>query len=425
MIAGACLSAGNVARAQGGYPYTPYPTLHPYATPQPYAGQPPQPQMLPQDSGFFYDFDSRVDLIIRETIRGTYMRLEYLNWDVQKPGRHLLGAPVDGVDNPRNPFIVQTPSGSIGVAESQSTDGVDFRDLNGIRGTIGIPLQDVTLEGNVWGLAPGSHRIQDPAFLRNNSAQFPRFIAVGLLSDGDVSSRVLLYDESFVADYDNDTWGSDINIYYHHWNASEGIAIQPLLGFRYLRYDERLNMRGVFNNSSGAIPGGIISDPAVSQIKASSMNSVYSLQTGFRSELRHRWFTVGFEPKIAFGANDFTSRVMTAHLRDFDDPNIVDGPFDVDDPPNALDPDPVRSSVSRLLFTPTLDLGVYASIPLSNWANLRVGYNFMLAGNIVRADRAIYYNDEGIANPPAVRARERTEAMWVQGLSVGGEIILP
>lgn len=420
LMACAALGAGP-ARAQApspNYQYMPFPTAHPSAPQMP--SQFVEPELLPNDRGWLYDFDSRADLIIRETIRGSYMRLEYLNWDVQQPGANLLGAPLAGVEHPTEPFLVQTPTGQIAVAEVLSTRGADFGDLNGIRGTLGIPMESATFEGNVWGLAQGFHRIEDRPFLRDNNPLTPRFIAVSLLTDGQVGDRVLLFDRSFTADYTNDVWGSDVNLYYHTANPRDGVAFQPLLGFRYMAYNEKLNMIGQFDNSSGTFTGfGTLLDPVVSQINSQTDNRVYSLQTGFRAEYRTPWVTVGAEPKIAFGANDYDAKVFTSNLRDFDDPSVVDGPFDIDDPEN------VRSSVGRLLFTPTLDLACYASIRVTDWANLRVGYNLIYAGNIVRADRSIDYNDNGPANPPAVVARQKTSELWIQGLTVGGEIILP
>jgi hypothetical protein len=369
------------------YEYMPFPVAHPSAPEMP--SQHLQPELLPNDRGWLYDFDSRADLIIRETMRGSYMRLEYLHWDIQQPGANLLGAPLAGVDRPTEPFVVQTPTGQIAVAEVLSTRGVD-------------------------------HRIEDRPFLRDNNSLTPRFIAVSLLTDGQIGDRVLLFDRSFTADYTTDVWGSDVNMYYHTANPRDGVAFLPLFGFRYMAYNEKLNMIGQFDNSSGTFTGfGVLTDPVVSQIKSETDNRVYSLQTGFRTELRSPYVTLGFEPKIAFGANDYDTRVLTSNLRDFDDPNVVDGPLDIDDPEN------VRSSVGRLLFTPTVDLAFYASIRVTDWANLRVGYNLLYSGNIVRADRAIDYNDNGAANPPAVVAQEKPSSLWIQGLTVGGEIILP
>lgn len=423
LLAAAVLAgvSSSASAQQGSYEYMPFPTVHPHASSNPFASPESRvtPELLPQDQGWFYDCDSRLDLVIRETIRGAYMRVEYLHWDIQKPGSHLLGAPVAGIDNPTEPFLIQTPTGQLATAEVLSVGDVDFSDNNGIRGTLGLPFNGGLLEGNIWGLNPSSDKIQDPAFLRDNSDVFPRFVAVSLLSDGVPGTRMLLFDDSFRANYDAEAWGGDINLYHAFLDPREGIGLMPLFGFRYMRYDEHLKMRGSFNNSSGTIPNvGVFDDPIVSDIQSAVTNSVYSLQVGFRSDLRHRWFTVGVEPKLAFGMNDFNTRVTTSNLRDFDDPDI-DGPFDVDDPENF------KTSEGRLLFTPTLDLGFYAKIHLSHWAHLRVGYNLMLSGNIVRSDRSIYYNDTGILNPPGVVAQEKAGSFWIQGLTVGGEFILP
>ncbi|QDT55272.1 hypothetical protein Pan44_33150 [Caulifigura coniformis] len=426
--ASACLTA-FVCMTQGAafaqypnpnYSYLPYPTPHPYAPAQPLPApcEQPVPRLVPDD-GFFYDSDAQIDLVIRETIRGTYMRLEYLGWDIQEPGNNLLGVNIAGVANPRDPFLVQTASGSVGVAESLSTDRVDFQEINGIRGTVGIPFEYGTLEGSFWGLAEGSHTIEDRPFLRDNSAVSPRFIAIGLMTNGQVGDRVLLFDQSFSADYSASAWGSDVNFLYAAKNPRLGLGFQPLAGFRFLNYDESLSMRGVFDNSSGAYTDfGIIADPYESRIRSEVNNNVYALQVGFKADFKHQFFSLAFEPKLAFGANDYSTRVTTNDLRSFDDPTLDPGPNDIDDPAT-------NSTTGRTVFSPTIDLGFSAKVHLSEWFHVRAGYNFIWTGNLARADRAINYNDISIADPPAVTARQRTDSILIQGFSIGGEIILP
>ena len=425
----ACLTA-FVCLAQGSafaqypnpnYSYLPYPTHHPYAPVQPGPNpcEQPAPQLRPADVGWLYDFDSPPDLAIREAIRGAYMRVEYLGWNIQEPGNNVLGAPIEGVADPRDPFLVQTSTGSIGVAESLSTDRVDFNDINGIRGTLGVPFRYVTLEGSIWGLAEGFHKIEDQPFLRNNSAVSPRFIAVGLLGDRQVSDRVLLFDQSFTANYRSSVWGSDVNLLYHASNPRLGFGLQPLAGFRFLNFDESLSMRGVFDNSSGMFTNfGVLNDPYESRIKSETNNNVYAAQVGFKADFKHQFFTLAFQPKLAFGANDYQTTVFTNNLRSFDDPTVDNGPLDLEDPPT-------KSVTGRTVFSPTIDLDFSAKVHLSEWFHVRAGYNFIWTGGLARADRAINYNDFGDANPPAVTARQRTDSVLIQGFSVGGEIILP
>jgi hypothetical protein len=419
----ACAMLAAPAFAQypaGNYQYMPFPTAHPYAgQPQGYQQAEVPPELLPPDRGGLYDFDSRIDLIIGETVRNSYLRLEYLSWSIKQPGSHLLGAPLAGIDNPRDPFLLQTPTGSLAVGEVLDMQTVNLQQNNGIKGTIGIPFEDATLEASFWGLQRAYTQVNDPAFLRDNNALTPRFIAVSLLSDGQPGDRVLLFDGSFNAKFNANAWGSEFNLYFNQKTPRLGLTLQPLLGFRFLNYDEQLRMTGAFDNSSGAIANtGILADPVISKIGSATTNNIYSLQAGFRSEFRHQWFTLGVEPKLAFGANSYTAHVKTDNLRDFNDPNDPNNPFNTDDPATS-------SSAGRTLFSPTLDLGAFAKIHLTEWAHLRVGYNFMLTGNVVRADRAIYYNDQGSQNPPAVKAQEKSSTFWMQGLTVGAEILFP
>ena len=340
--------------------------------------------------------------MIREAISGTYMRLEYLGWDIQEPGNNLLGAPIAGVDDPRDPFLVQTATGSIGVAESLSTDRVDFQEINGIRGTVGIPFRYATLEGSFWGLEQGQHTIQDRQFLRNNNAVNPRFIAVGLRSDGQVGNRRCCCSTSrSQADYTASAWGSDVNLILPREESAPGPGLPAA---RRLPLPELSTSRcrcAACSTTARARTRRSASSLIRSNRRSARKRTTTSTaaQVGFKADFKHEFFTLAFEPKLAFGANDYSVRVTTDDLRSFDDPTLDPGPDDLDDPPT-------NSVTGRTVFSPTVDLGFSAEVHLTDWFHVRAGYNFIWTGNLARADRAIYYNDIGNASPPAVTARQ-------------------
>jgi len=186
----------------------------------------------------------------------------------------------------------------------------------------------------------------------------------------------------------------------------------PVFGFRYVNYDESLNQRGVYDNSSGLNPGGILIDPIVHRINSDTGNHLYALQTGWRSEFKHQFFTLGAEPKVGVGVNNIHSRVRTIDLRDSPYPPVVDDGS-------------TQSNATRNLLSPYFDFGVYGKIHLSQSLHVRVGWNYSLFSNMSRADNNIFYNDNGIANPPAVGARVSYENIVITTFSVGGEYILP
>ena len=84
-----------------------------------------------------------------------------------------------------------------------------------------------------------------------------------------------------------------------------------------------------------------------------------------------------------------------------------------------------KSVETQNLLAPYFDLNLYAKVHLSQSCHLRVGWNYTLFTNMSRADSNIFYNDTGIANPPAVTARGGEEALGVSTFSLGGEILLP
>ena len=66
-------------------------------------------------------------------------------------------------------------------------------------------------------------------------------------------------------------------------------------------------------------PGGaspILPVPLVRQIDSWVDNNSYVLQTGFRTEFVHQFFTLGVEPKAGLGMNHYEGTVRTVDLRD-------------------------------------------------------------------------------------------------------------
>jgi hypothetical protein len=190
------------------------------------------------------------------------------------------------------------------------------------------------------------------------------------------------------------------------------LRLQPLAGFRFVDYDEGLAQVGSYDNTSSLNGGGILIDPLVRRINSVTDNDVYGLQTGFRSEFVHQLFTLGVEPKVALGYNHIESRVSTSDLRDSPYVPIVD------------DGD-TSSKSTRDIIAPYFSVGAYAKVHVSQSLHLRVGIDYTMFTNMSRADSNIYYNDNGLANPPAVRARTEDETLGVSTFSLGGEYILP
>ena len=374
-------------------------------------------ELLPADRGFMWDTQSRLETAIRNTSHGAWFRLEYLNTFIDNPGDTLLGAPIQNVRNPREPFLVQTPSGAVVNARVLDVSAVNFDNINGIRGTFGIPLHAGSIEAVFWGTSESTYRFTSPELPATNPLQTVDVIATSLLTNNAPGGTVVLYDNKYRYDYAAQIFGAEANFYYNYRNPRLGLRVLPVFGFRHNDYDESLKQRGHFDNSSGigVTAGGaspILPVPLVRQIDSWVDNNSYVLQTGFRTEFVHQFFTLGVEPKAGLGLNRYEGTVRTVDLRD--------SPF-----LPIHDDGVVTSNIKKNTFSGVFDLQLYAKVHLSESCRVRVGWSYMYMGNVARADSIIHYNDLGLNQPPAVVAKKDDQSIWVSTFTIGGEIILP
>ena len=386
-------------------------------------GLPYDPELIPplRERGFFYDFDSPIDLTIREELAGIGFRLEYLNWTVSKMDRTLLGAPLDGVPDPSEEFVVTLPNGTNSTAFVPTTDNLGaWTKQDGFKGTFVLPIWTGAVESSFWILEDDHRRFDatnlvqpDPNLIAfpGIPVDKPAFIATSLLSNGVPGNLVVLYDQ-FQAAYTNRIWSGDVNYYHELPMAADPWKVEPSIGFRYMNYNEYFDQYGYFDNryNIDSLTGRLL-NPIRSQINTTAVNNLYGLQLGMRLQLESKWVTLGVEPRAILGVNNYSTRVQTSNLRD-----------------SALNPlldDGVTTSrYSKNSFWPAFDLGVNARIHVTDYATIRVGYNLLVMSNIARGPDAIYYNDNGILNPPAIVAKDSQNDVLIHGLSVGLEMQL-
>jgi hypothetical protein len=388
----------------------------------PYYGPAPSPntyvdpnivsELLPPDRGLWWDVDYRLNQAVQDTSHGMWFRLEWLSTNIDAPGNTLLGARLATIPDPRQPFDVILPNGATTTAQVLDTSSIDFDNINGIRGTWGVPLQFGTVETMVWGTENSTSRVNTSLLPATDPTQLTEVIATSLLTNGVPGSSLLIYDQSFKAFYSTEIFSAESNLYYNWRNPQLGLRILPVAGFRFVDYDEALVQRGVYDNSSGLNPGGVLIDPIVHQIESDVDNDLYALQAGVRTEFVHQRFTLGCEPKVALGLNHYEATVSTFDLRD--------SPYDP-----IVDDGITKNVESQNILAPYFDLSLFAKVHLSQSFHLRVAWNYTMFTNMSRADDNIFYNDNGIANPPAITARGEEEFLGVSTFSVGGELILP
>lgn len=392
---------------------------------QPYQPMPVEPELLPADRGPFYDYDSLLNLELADVTRGLTFKTEYLHATFQRPGDNLLGAPLDSVPDPREPFFVTAGVLTDARAIVPDTSKLELTAQSGVRTTIGLSqFQGFALEGSYVGfqnmqssfelfpgnvdpdLAPLVPDVFDPILFPNNV----RFFGTSVLTNGVPGNSVILYDRSYEANLTAKYWSGEVNVFLDYHTPDTGFRFQPLFGYRFNSYDEDLTQHGEFNNSSGVDPLlGIFTTPLRNTIRSSSQNVMNLGQVGFRAEMVDKWFTIGVAPKFGIGANSIKTHVFTSDLRD----STID---------LAANDGVTRADKNNVIFGSTIDLNAYCNIHVNEWLSLTGSFFWWYLPNVARSSNVIVYDDNGIDVPSAFRPRIKTNSMTVQGFTVGAEI---
>lgn len=373
-------------------------------------------EQLPDDKGFHYG-ETPVDYFLTRAFARTWLRLEYLLWDIADPSDVVLGAPVTGFD-PRTRFQVTDPTTGavVGTAVAPTLDDVRLHDTNGIRGTIGIPLTIGTVEASVFGMRQSSDSFDSrnvpqgpqlpPTVPPAPPAPFiPTFIYQpfsnnGIGPNGDpltaTTGTFLLYDQGFRALYKTEVWGAESNFLWEAHDPNEGFQFRPLVGVRYINVHERLEQNGTLTSPLG---GTTVLNP---RIISDANNNVYGPQAGIRWSLVHKWFELDATPKVMLGVNTYTASVSSQQI--------------------VTPTDATFSNTRDTTFGMIGDIGVSAKVHLNKFASLFVGYNFIYVGHISRPEENIVYDINALGQNNVRVERKVQDSFYMQGLTVGGEV---
>lgn len=393
---------------------------------------------------------------------------------------------VGNVLNTRIPFRV--PGLTINGVESNNPDSTDFENLdlgpyngfgvnptlegvknihnNGLRGTWGFNFEPMTWESSIFALQssrasvtpryvpvtdengqviPGQRVLVDAipqtdvlGQITDNPYINGTFVVQGLLRNGQLSDNAyLIYDRSFQASIRSSVWGADTKVLSEGVNNGGLFSIRPLLGVKFLNFNERLTQQGVASAGVSVVDPsfssgnqGKVTDqgPATApqpdvfrQINASALNYLYGPQLGARFELGNQYFAVGCEPKMMFGVNSYRSTL------DYSLPTVVfvsTGEFDANN--NEIftyvqTPNTKSTRVAKTTFGPVADVEVYARGRMSDHLNVFVAYNMIWAGMITRPGNNIVYNINENNVYDFTQDVKFTDLL-IQGVSVGGEV---
>jgi hypothetical protein len=413
-------AAGNGDAAPGGYPPQAGPCGYmpraAYASQTGPGASPPNPYV--DCNGMATTSDTRDSEQLDETpleealcraARNVIFNIDYINWGIVKPQTELIGAqPTLATLNPGlinlpsefYPFfsgIQKTPTQPFpvdnGFARAYDTGPISLYENSGIKGTLSLPmtfgsaeltgfiLQHAESQVNLGGLPQGS------AF---NTPPDEFFAGIPVKVNEMNSSLVALYNQSFGAEFTTLVFGGEFNIVFNPIVPKEyGLLIRPMLGFRYLGIQEEFDVDA---SNAGA---------ATTTIKSRTINNIYGPQIGCRFELVTQWFTIGAEPRVMVGVNQFVSTV------DSFDPTIGSS----------------SDRISTVRFTPVGAFDLYAKIPIHDQVKLYFAYNLIGTGNISRPQQQIDYNvDEvnGVFTNDLHLSLAHSEFI-VQGFSAGLE----
>ncbi len=345
-----------------------------------------------------WDEAGPLERAIATVARNSWIRAEYLNWNIDAPSQERLGAPLANNTNP-DFFTILDPNNfpqQLGFGRVFNTNSLSLEDTNGLRFTLGIPtMMGGEIEISGWALEQAGDK-DSAEDLPSPAAPFGRFIATTVLTNGQPGFFAYLFDESFTVSYESQIWGAEAKYVFDLWKGQDGFRIDPLIGFRFLQLREVMTQRGVYNNFR-------TQPDLVSLIESDVNNNMWGGMFGGRMEFNHQYFTIGAEPRMSLGLNRYRARVKTGNLR---------GPGDGE----------YESEEENTIFAPVLEATVYGRIHLSENVSITGGYNWLYLSNITRPARNIYYNDNGAAAPPGVVVDAKTDEMMIHGATVGVDI---
>lgn len=344
--------------------------------------------------------DQPFERAIAEVTKRSWLRFEFLHWDIAGPDIGAIGAPILNQTDPLQVFDNRNGGIATGVGIIPSLDQLGLNNTSGVRGTWGLDLSSADFELEFFGTQE-----KDDSFGFNNLSAFRTAgteslgtvdrpnIAIPLLTNGGVadaaSANFLVYDSSFSAQIESRMWGAEATLLTKPYLPGNGFQWQWLGGFRYLSYDESFSNVGVFNN------GGTEADQ-VTRIAAETTNNMYGPQVGARAQIDNKWFTLSATPRIAFALNNYTGSTL----------------FNGTETGQENDVD----------FTPIVQVSFKGEVHVTPNLSLFGGYDFMWIYRMTRPyDNVVYDSTPGLGGSftPDIRQSIDLESFSTQGLSVG------
>ncbi len=328
-----------------------------------------------------------------------YFSTEYLLTWGKGPGDNLIGA-----GQYRNvPFFAGFPK----PFPQQSTGAFDDQFHQGVLGRLGWDNEDGSgfqFSGfNVFARqqSQGPGRVFHGTDYGNlqTLASIPLDDGAG----GTIVSPQAPFDSAFVQTYNQRIFGGDIDAYFTPFLARPSTRLRFLWGAKYLNIRENFSVVAgesgldyVVDLNTGAIVPGTVKDIGLSpnelQIRSQTTSQLIGPQVGVRYDLVTSWLNIWGQSRLAVAAN--LERLQIAGQG-------VTNTFQLAPPPAGV---PFQQSSSSCHVSPVFDTSLYMDLPLLaalpvinqlalfNQAKFRIGYNFLVVGEIARPANIIVYN---------------------------------
>ena len=357
-----------------------------------------------------------IEAFLSQVSRRSWIKVEYMLWDIEDPGQRTIGAPI-GDEDGRVPFQVENPATGdlFGFAVVPNFDNVTLNDNISVRGTYGIWFDGGEIEFSVFGNEQSSDRVSFPNLQANRpedpdpldpnppapdaglgTENNPNVI-IPLTSNGGVSDSgsvaFLGFDSSYDATLRSQFWGTEFNILSKPQASVNALQWQWLGGIRYVSFDEDFNQRGV-NDAGGTIA------PEVFNIRSSTTNNMYGPTAGFRAKLDSKYVTLSVTPRITFALNDHTNRLSTSGSG-FDSPS--------------------NFSDEQIDFTTLTQVSFLAEVHPSEGWTFFGGYDFFWSSRTSRPFRGTDFDSSIIGDSvsPQLGLQPNPESLSIDGFSFG------
>ncbi len=351
--------------------------------------------------------------LLSRAVRNMEVRLDYINWGISRPRTVLIGEnPGPGVlqptfgfinfdgflfGNPNPPSVQKNPTdvfpildqnfNQVGQARAYDTTGISLAENSGFQGTFAFPMTYGTVEASGFILGKASSAPNPGGLPAGIVGQTESFAAIPVTVGGQPSTTVALFSQSFDQYFSSFLYGAEVNVYFNAIIPKDyGLVVKPMIGFRYLGIDEHFD-----------VAASNLGTPATT-IDSSTINNIYGPTIGARVELLTQWFTIGVDPRITFGVNQFAANV------------------------NASDPT-VGSSHDHDIdarFAPVGAVDAYIKIPIQERFRIYAAYNLFGTTNISRPQEQIDY-DLTPGGQNNTHLNLASSGIMVQGFSAGCE----